>query len=90
MIDLILAMLFGSIITILCASIGFFCGWKLAERKKLPEINPVKIIEKAKEHKEIVQKEKKQKEKINQLNDILENINRYDGTGASQKPIKKG
>lgn len=81
---------FYTIFAVLCTGIGFFCGWKLAEKKELPEVNPVKIIEKAKAHKEAVKKEKKQQEKLNQLNDILDNINRYDGTGSSQKPIKKG
>lgn len=79
-----------SIFGVICLATGFFVGYNIADKKKLPEVNPVKIIEKVKEQKEVAKKEKETKEKFNQLNDILDNINRYDGTGASQKPIKKG
>ena len=78
-----------SIFSILCLCIGFYFGWNLANKKELPEINPIKVTEKV--HSEVVnlRKKKEQENKINTLNDIMNNINNYDGTGLNQKPIKK-
>lgn len=77
-----------TILVILCSYTGFYFGWKLADKKELPEVNPIKVAEKVQNDVQEYKKSKQNKEKINQLNDILKNINAYDGTGANQKPIK--
>lgn len=85
-----------TILAILCLCTGFYFGYKIADQKELPETNPIKVAEKVqndvheyKKNKENIKKDNQNKEKLNQLNDILTNINAYDGTGSNQKPIKK-
>lgn len=85
-----------TILAILCLCTGFYFGYKIADKKELPETNPIKVAEKVqknvyeyKNSKEDIKKDKHNKEKLNQLNDILRNIDAYDGTGSNQKPIKK-
>lgn len=78
-----------TILTILCLGIGFYFGYKLGKTEKLPTVNPIKIAEKIEKNVNDLKETKKEQKKINKLNDILENINTYDGTGKNQKPIKK-
>lgn len=78
-----------TIFAVLCLSIGFYFGYKLADTKKLPEINPIKVVDKV--HTDVVniQKKKSQNKKLNELNQALDNMEKFDGTSKGQKPIKK-
>ncbi len=79
-----------SILTILCWCIGFYSGYKLGDKKELPEVNPIKVAEKVTTEVTNIKKKKEQSKEINELNQVLKNIDRFDGTGQGQIPIKKG
>lgn len=83
--------LINSILPVLCLCVGFFVGYKLNTNKtiELPEIikHPKKYIKrKIKENQEI----KKAQEEIDYLNDVLYNIENYDGTGKGLKKVRRG
>lgn len=78
-----------TIFAVLCLCTGFYFGWKLADKKELPELNPIKVAEKVQTDIQTAKKKKEQTETFNKLNDIMQNINNFDGTGLNQKPIKK-
>ena len=59
--------------------IGFYFGFSLKSDRSLPEINPVKIVEKKKEEK--IQEKRKEVQ-----DQYLENINNYPN---NQKEIKE-
>lgn len=71
-----------SILNIVCFFVGAKIGQKVANNEpiKLPNVNPVKVIEEYKETKE----NKKEQERFNTM---LDNINNYDGTKLGQKDI---
>lgn len=75
---------------VLCLCIGFYFGYKLGDKKELPEINPIKVAEKVSTEVSNIKKKKEQSKEINELNQILKNIDRFDGTSQGQIPIKKG
>lgn len=77
-----------SFFTVLCLCTGFFVGYKLGDKKELPEVNPIKIAEKVTETKEINKKKKEQAKELDKLNQVLKNIDTYDGTSKGQIPIK--
>lgn len=83
--------LINSILPVLCLCIGFFVGYKLNTNKtiEVPEVikHPKKYIKKKIEEKQEI---KRVQEEIDYLNDVLYNIENYDGTGNGQKPIKRG
>jgi len=79
-----------SLFTVLCLCIGFFVGYKIGDKKELPIVNPIKIAEKVTTDVKNIKKQKEQSKEIDELNKILKNIDRYDGTGQGQIPIKKG
>lgn len=84
--------LINSILLVLCLCVGFFAGYKLNPNSKaieVPEVikHPKKYIKKKIEEK---QEAKRVKEEIDYLNDVLYNIENYDGTGRGQKTIKRG
>ncbi len=78
-----------TIFTVLCLCIGFYFGYKLADTKKLPEVNPIKVADKVRTEVTNVKKKQEQNKKINQLNEVLNNIDKFDGSSKGQKPIKK-
>lgn len=71
-----------SILNIVCFFVGAKIGQKVANNEpiKLPNMNPVKVIEEYKEAKE-------NKEEQERFNTMLDNINNYDGTSLGQKNI---
>ena len=71
-----------SILNIVCFFVGAKIGQKVANNEpiKLPNVNPVKVIEEYKETKE-------NKEEQERFNTMLDNINNYDGTKLGQKDI---
>ncbi len=82
--------LVNSILPVLCMCIGFFVGYHMRNKTiEIPE--PVKhphqyIKKKRKDKKE----QKEVQEEINYLNDVLYNIETYDGTGIGQRTIRRG
>ena len=70
-----------SILNIVCFFVGAKVGQKVVNNEpiKLPNMNPVKVIEEYKEAKENKEKER--------FNTMLDNINNYDGTNLGQKDI---
>ena len=77
------------IFSVLCLGIGFYFGYKLADTKKLPEVNPIKIADQIKTDVEGIKKKKDTKKELNNLNQILKNMDTFDGTSKGQIPIKK-
>ena len=71
-----------SILNIVCFFVGAKIGQKVVNNEpiKLPNMNPVKVIEEYKEAKE-------NKEEQERFNTMLDNINNYDGTSLGQKNI---
>lgn len=78
-----------SLFTVLCLGIGFYFGFKIADTKKLPEVNPIKIADKVQTDVTNIQKKKEQSKKLDELNQVLKNMETFDGTSKGQKPIKK-
>ncbi len=78
-----------TIFSVLCLGIGFYFGYKLGDTKKLPEVSPMKVAEKVTTEVTNIKKKKEQAKEINTLNQVLKNIDRFDGTGQGQEPIKK-
>lgn len=74
---------------VLCLCIGFYFGYKLGDTKKLPEVNPVKVADNVKTEINSIKKKKEQNKKINRLNEVLHNLDTFDGSSKGQKPIKK-
>ena len=83
--------LVNSLLPVLCLCIGFFCGFKINNNKsiEIPEKikHPHKYF-KAKRKEEAEAKEIM--EEIDYLNDVLYNIESYDGTGRGQRSVKRG
>ncbi len=79
--DIILIIITG-LLNLFSFVIGAKIGQKVVnnEKIKLPEFNPIKVIEKHKEQKEVKKEQKR-------INTILENINNYDGTSNKQKKV---
>lgn len=74
-----------AILCVVCLCIGFFSGYNLNHEKKIEVKSPIEEIKKKhEEHKYTEQR----KEEVQQFNDILENIENYDGTGNNQKELK--
>ncbi len=73
-----------STINLLCFYFGFRIGQKTTNNEvlKLPNVNPVRIINAINESKE----ESKEQER---MRIIAENIDNYDGTGLNQKDIPR-
>ena len=71
-----------SILNIVCFFVGAKVGQKVVNNEpiKLPNMNPVKVIEEYKEAEE-------NKEEKERFNTMLDNINNYDGTNLGQKDI---
>lgn len=67
-----------SIITTLCLCIGFYFGFKIGSTKELPSIKRT-----IRENK---QRDEEEKE-IKNMNKILGNLDRYDGTSKGQEDI---
>lgn len=80
--EIVLIVAVVGIMNLVCFIEGVHIGQKTAKKEeiKLPEINPIKAIEKAKISKEY------QKE-MDKFNALMENIDSYDGTGAYQKEV---
>lgn len=76
------------IFSVLCLCIGFYFGYLTSDKKKLPEINPIKIADKVKTDVENIKKKQEKAKELNKLNQILGNVDTYDGTSKGQKPIK--
>lgn len=74
-----------TILCVACLCIGFFCGYNINHEKKIEVKNPIEEIKT--KHEEYKQTEK-MKEEIQQFNDILDNIENYDGTGNNQKELR--
>lgn len=72
----ILSMLIMGIFCLLC----FQYGYKAGKKEELIT-NPITKIEEIKEN-------RKEKEENNKLNNILLNLENYDGTGSNQKEIE--
>jgi uncharacterized protein YneF (UPF0154 family) len=73
-----------STINLLCFYFGFWIGQKTTNNEvfKLPNVNPVRIINAINESKE----ESKEQER---MRIIAENIDNYDGTGLNQRDIPR-
>ena len=84
---IILCTIFGVFI-LLAFILGLVFGCKLRNNEKItvPNLNPVKAVNKHKKEKE-VQKNKEREEEILKIN--LENIENYDGTELGQKEFPK-
>lgn len=83
--------LINSILPVLCLCIGFFCGLKMKDNKSIEIPEPIKHPHKYFKAKRKEKQEAKEiKEEIDYLNDVLYNIENYDGTGRGQKTIKRG
>lgn len=67
---------------LLAYTLGLKNGQKIINQQpiELPNINPIEIIQK----KAI---EKKQQTEMDKINNLLDNIDNYDGTGANQKEV---
>lgn len=81
--DILLSLAVGAL-NIACFLIGAKVGQKVSkgEEIKLPEVNPMKAIQEARNRKAA-------EEEANKVAVILENIENYDGTGARQKDVPK-
>ena len=68
---------------IMCLFIGINTAQKLIKNEdvKLPNLNPIEMVEDYK-------KSKKIEEENSKFNIIMNNIDNYDGTGANQKEVK--
>lgn len=74
-----------TILCISCLITGFFYGFKIGRQEKIK--SPIeKVKEKIMEHKERII-EKEQEKTINTFNDILANIDNYDGSSNNQKEV---
>lgn len=81
--------LINSLLPALCLCVGFYFGKK--DKGKEIEI-PEKIKHPCKHIKGKIKAKKETKqiqEQLNYLNDVLYNIENYDGTGKGQKTIEK-
>lgn len=74
-----IAMCIICISNILCFIIGAVVGQKVVRNERIIE-SPIKKI---KEHKS----KKKAEEETNKIDTILQNIEKYDGTGRNQKDV---
>lgn len=83
--------LINSILPTLCLCIGFFIGYNMKANQsiKIPEQikHPNKYIKKKMQDKK---EQKEVQEEINYLNDVLYNIENYDGTGIGQRTVRRG
>ena len=79
-----------TLFSVLCLCIGFYFGYKLGDTKELPDVNPIKVANKVTTEVSNIKKKKERSKELNELNQILKNIDRFDGTGQGQIPIKKG
>lgn len=82
--------LVNSVLPVLCLCIGFFVGYNIKKDKRfeMPEQikHPHKYIKAKIRDKRV---EKQVQEEIDYLNDVLYNIENYDGTGEGQRIIKR-
>lgn len=82
--EFILSNVLISIVVIIAYTLGISNGQKIMNKEKvnvLPGIKEtVSKVEDIKEH-------FKQKEELEELDNILQNLDNYDGTGNGQKPI---
>lgn len=83
--------LVNSVLPLLCLSVGFFVGYSIKNNKpfEVPEPikHPHKYIKAKIKDKQIA---KEVQEEIDYLNDVLYNIENYDGTGQGQRTVKRG
>lgn len=83
--------LVNSVLPVLCLCIGFFVGYNLKNDKhfEIPETikHPHKYIKQKMKNK---QETKQVQDEIEYLNDVLFNIENYDGTGQGQRIVKRG
>lgn len=68
-----------------CFFLGAKVGQKVSRGETIesPTLNPVKIIEEAKE-------KKQQRKELEQLEVIMQNIESYNGTSSGQREVPKG
>jgi hypothetical protein len=83
--DIIFIILAIGALNIACFFVGAKVGQTVAKGEKIetPTLNPVKAIE---EHRNRKQAEAEQ----NRLNTIMQNIEKYDGTGRGQDDVPRG
>lgn len=82
------------VFAILCFIAGFILGQRnkegkeLIEAKKIIEV-PQKVIETIETHKQERKDKKDQQNEINLMQQVVQNIEAYDGTSNNQKEIKR-
>lgn len=81
--------LIQTIISILCLIVGFYFGFRVGKTKELPEINPIEVADKVDTQVTAIKKKKEQKKDLDKFNQAMKNMERFDGTGEGQEPIKK-
>lgn len=77
---LLLAVMAAS--NVLCFMVGAKVGQKVVKGEAVELPNPAKAV---REHKKRIEAEEEQ----SRINTILENIDRYDGTGVGQKEVPR-
>lgn len=77
----ILLYLIGTIGNIVCFMLGAYVGTRVVKGEKIEIPNPVKIVQ---EHKAKVAED----EKLKEIETIISNIEKYDGTPNGQKDVR--
>jgi hypothetical protein len=74
-----------SALNIVCFFVGAKVGQKVSKGEpiEMPSLNPMKVIQ---EHREQEEAKKKQ----NEIETIMRNIEKYDGTGYGQEDVPRG
>ena len=80
------------IYTILCIvsiCIGFFYGYKLGKNEEIekPTERIKEIVENHKEKKQEKRNAEQERKEVEKLNNILQNIDSYDGTNRNQREV---
>ena len=72
-------------LNIVCFFVGANVGQKVSKGEpiEMPSLNPMKVIQ---EHREQAEAKKKQ----NEIDTIMRNIEKYDGTGYGQEDVPRG
>lgn len=78
-----------TILCIICLCMGFIYGYKIGRNEKIEKpIEKMKeIVTKFKEQKEEKRIAQEQTDEMKKFNNILQNIDRYDGTARNQKEV---
>lgn len=90
--ETILTILAVGALNVACFFVGAFVGCKVSkgESIKLPEVNPVKVIDDIRDRKEEREAKREAAREAEKLDVILENIKNYNGSSNGQRDVPRG